>query len=67
MKDLPRLELTADPNKNNEYIIFRNDLNYTKVKQTKTVNTKMGTQKRRKHSTKKKKSRKSRKAFFNIF
>ena len=72
MKDLPRLELTSDPNKNNEFIIYRNDINDTKVKQDKMV-----TQNRRKYSTKKygtkkygtqkKKSRKSRKAFFNLF
>ena len=75
MKDLPRLELTADPNKNNEYIIFRDDVNDKKGQ--------MVTQKRKKYSTKKystkkdstkknkgtrkKKSRKSRKGFFNLF
>ena len=77
MKDLPRLELTADPNKNNEYIIFRHSINNTKIKVTKKVTKnrrKYSTRKystmkygTRKYSTKKKKSRKSRKAFFNIF
>jgi hypothetical protein len=68
MTNLPRLELTEDPNKNNDFIIFRHSINSTKIKDTKITNAKTVTKKRRKHSTKKRKSRKStRKGFFNIF
>lgn len=67
MKDLPRLELTADPNKNNEYIIYRHSMNNTKIKGTKKVTKKRMKYGTRKYGIKKKKSRKSRKAFFNLF
>jgi hypothetical protein len=82
MKDLPRLELTADPNKNNEFIIYRNDINDTKGQMvtrkkystkkysTKKYSTKKYSTKKystKKYSTRKKKSRKSRKGFFNLF
>ena len=57
INNLPRLELTEDPNKNNEYIIYRYPVK-------KTINTKMVS---RKDGTKKTRSRNSRKGFFNIF
>jgi len=64
MTNLPRLELTEDPNKNNEYIIFRYSTNGKKTKHIKTINTKRV---RRKHRITKKTRRKSRKGFLNIF
>jgi len=75
MKDLPRLELTPDPNKNNEYIIFRHDVNDEKGKMVTQMRKKYSTKKysTKKYSTKKnksirkKKTRKSRKGFFNLF
>jgi len=70
MKDLPRLELTADPNKNNEYIIFRHDVNDKKRKMVTQKRKKYSTKKystKKNKSTRKKKSRKSRKGFFNLF
>lgn len=73
MNDLPRLELTEDPNNKTEYIIYRYPINDKKIKPTKTVTRKQRKYSTRKYSTrkygtKKKKSRKSSKAksFFNI-
>jgi hypothetical protein len=73
--DLPRLELTEDPNKNNEYIIYRYPSKGVKPKQSNST-----TQKhihKKKHSTKKnrtakrnrttKRNMRQRKGFFNIF
>lgn len=60
---LPRLELTEDPNKNNDFIIFRYSSKVNKIKQSKSV-TKKRIHKKQKHVTKK---RKTRKGFFNIF
>jgi hypothetical protein len=58
MKNLPHLELTENPNKNNDFIIFRHSY---KGKQTKSSFTK-------KYSSKKNtKKSKTRKGFFNIF
>jgi hypothetical protein len=65
MTNLPRLELTEDPDKNNDYIIYRHSVGI-KNKQTNTLNNKKVTKKRRRSRTKKK-SRKSRKGFLNIF
>lgn len=62
---LPRLELTEDPNKNNEFIIFRYSSKGKKIKQNKSV-TKNRVHKKN-HGTKKRKHRKTRKGFFNIF
>lgn len=62
---LPRLELTEDPNKNNDFIIFPHT-----SKRMKTKLNKVSTKKRvykKKHGTKKRKHRKSKKSFFNIF
>lgn len=64
MTNLPRLELTEDSNKNNDFIIFRNASKGKKIKQNKAV-TKKRVQKK-KHGTKKR-TRKTRKGFFNIF
>jgi hypothetical protein len=68
MTNLPRLELTEDPNKNNDYIIFR----HSSLKGKKNIQTKSVTKKcvrKKKHGTRKKKTkhRKTRKGFFNIF
>jgi hypothetical protein len=65
MTNLPRLELTEDPNKNNEFIIFRYSSKGKKTKQSKTSSIKRVH--RKKHGTKKRKHRKTRKGFFNIF
>lgn len=63
---LPRLELTEEPNKNNDYIIFRHTIKGTK-KLSKSVTKKHI---HKKHGTKKRKHRKGKKGkkgFFNIF
>jgi hypothetical protein len=65
MTNLPRLELTEDPNKNNDFIIFRHPTKGNKIKQNKSVTKKRVHKK--KHGTKKRKHRKSRKGFLNIF
>ena len=58
---LPRLELTEDPNKNNDFIIYRHSVKGKRRSITKKrVN-------RKKHGTKKRKHRKGKKGFFNIF
>lgn len=62
---LPRLELTEDPNKNNDFIIFRNPSKGKKIQQSKSITKKRLHKK--KHGTKKRKHRKSRKGFLNIF
>lgn len=58
MKDLPRLELTEDPNKKHDYIIFRNNYKTKYVTKKRTI---------KKRTIKKRKNRKSRKGFFSIF
>lgn len=74
MKELPRLELTEDPNKKNDYIIFRNSIKgkikqtYTKKRVDKKVRSKRSKTKRSK--TKKYrngKTKRSKKGFLNIF
>ena len=62
---LPRLELTEDPNKNNDFIIFRYSSKGKKIKQSKSVTKKRVTPKGK--TTKKRRTRKSRKGLFNIF
>ena len=59
---LPRLELTENPNKNNDFIIFRYPLKGQKIKQTKNM-----TKKRFSRKVNKKGTRKGTKGFFNIF
>jgi hypothetical protein len=76
MTELPRLELSEDPNKNNDFIIFRNQNNSNKVSnKSEKMNKKQKINKhknlnrsKKKHKTKKinKKSKKSR-SIFNIF
>jgi hypothetical protein len=63
--NLPRLELTEDPNKNNDFIIFRYSSKGKKIKQSKSVTKKRFSQKGK--TTKKRRTRKSRKGLFNIF
>jgi hypothetical protein len=65
MTNLPRLELTEEPNKNNDFIIFRNPSKGNKIKKSKSVTKKRAYKK--KHGTKKRKHRQSRKGFLNIF
>lgn len=64
--NLPRLELTEDPNKNNDYIIYRYPVK--KTINTKMVSRKDGTKKisTTKNNGRKRKTR-SRKSLFNIF
>jgi len=64
MKELPRLELTEDPNKNNNFIIFRHG---SKGKKVSSVTKNVKRRPIKKRSTKKRRSSKSRKGFFNIF
>jgi hypothetical protein len=64
MKELPRLELTEDPNKKNDYIIFRNSIK-GKIKKTSTqkrIDKKVRSKRYRNGRTKK-----SKKGFLNIF
>jgi hypothetical protein len=63
--NLPRLELTEDPNKNNDFIIFRYSSKGKKIKQSKSVTKKRFSLKGK--TTKKRRTRKSRKGLFNIF
>ena len=58
MKDLPRLELTEDPNKNNDFIIFRNNSKAKYVTKKRSI---------KKRNVQKRKTRKIRKSLFNIF
>jgi hypothetical protein len=58
---LPRLELTENPNKNNDFIIFRHSM---KGKSNSVTKKRIH---RKKHKTKKRKHKKSKKGFFNIF
>jgi hypothetical protein len=73
MKDLPRLELTENPNKNNEYIIFRHSVMGNKNKNKNKIMTanKIMTKKRiykRKYGTKKiRKNTNSKKGYFDLF
>ena len=65
MTNLPRLELTEDPNNKNDFIIFRHG---SKTKHVTKKNTSEKKNKRvRRRTIKKRKTRKSRKGFFNIF
>lgn len=72
MKELPRLELTEDPNKKNDYIIFRHSIK-GKIKKTSTkkrVDKKVITKRAKTKRTKTKMSKKgktSKKGFLNIF
>ncbi len=61
---LPRLDLVEDPNKNNEFIIFKKGIKNIGKKQSKKVN-----KKKRNKTVKKRKSKKSSSFFkkLNIF
>jgi hypothetical protein len=70
---LPRLELTEDPNKKNDYIIFRNSVkgkvNSKKHTTNQSIKSKNITAKRRtnkKRASKRRKSKKSRKGFLDL-
>ena len=65
LSKLPRLELTEDPNKNNDFIIYSHSMKGKKNKQNKSVTKKHVH--RKKHGTRKRKHRKGKKGFFNIF
>ena len=56
MTKLPRLELTEDPNKNNEFIIFRNQ-----------IKNKSSVRKKRRYRKNKTRKHKKSKSLFNIF
>ncbi len=58
-KQLPRLELTENPNKNNEFIIFRKQLKDKKSSHKKIT-------KKRKHNNRKT-VKKKKKSLFNLF
>ena len=62
MTNLPRLELTEDPNKNNEFIIFRYSSKGKKTKQSKTSSIKRVHKKKTRN--KKEKTSKNQKRFF---
>jgi len=68
MNSLPRLKLTEDPNNNNEFIIFHQQIKGNNVpslfKKTKLSSKKRGNHK--KHKTIKRKHNKN-KSVFNIF
>ena len=66
MTNLPRLELTEDPNKKNDFIIFRHQIHGKKVPtfSKKRKLTSKNKRHRRKNITRKHKKRKS---IFNIF
>ena len=66
---LPRLDLVEDPNKNNEFIIFKKGVKIIGKKQSKKVNKKKRTIKKRNKTVKKRKSKKSSSFFkkLNIF
>ena len=64
MKELPRLELTEDPNKKNDYIIFRNSI---KGKSKKTSTQKRIDKKVRSKRYRNGRTKRSKKGIFNIF
>lgn len=65
MTNLPRLELTEEPNKNNDFIIFRNPSKGNKIKKSKSFTKKRAY--KNKTWNKKRKHIQSRKGFFYIF
>jgi len=67
MTNLPRLELTEDPNKKNDFIIFRKQLKGKKVPKGSASFKKSSSKKTRKHRKGKTRKHKKRKSFFNIF
>jgi hypothetical protein len=66
---LPRLELTEDPNKKNDFIIFRHQIKGKKMAGlSKSKNApKLSSKKKRKHSKVKTRKHKKKQSIFNIF
>jgi hypothetical protein len=67
---LPRLELTEDPNKNNDFIIFRKQIKGKKVSglpKPKVASRKLSSKKNRKHKKSKTRKHKKSKSIFNLF
>lgn len=64
MKELPRLELTEDPSKSNDFIIFRHSIKGS-IKKTNTNNTKKRV--RTKRGSKNRTTKRAKKGFLNIF
>ena len=67
MTNLPRLELTEDPNKKNDFIIFRKQLKGKKVPKSSVGLKKSLSKKTHKHKKTKTRKHKKRKSIFNIF
>ena len=67
MTNLPRLELTEDPNKKNDFIIFRKQLKGKKASKGSASLKKSSSKKTRKNRKGKTRKHKKRKSFFNIF
>jgi hypothetical protein len=67
MTNLPRLELTEDPNKKNDFIIFRKQIKGKKVSKGSESSKKSSSKKTRKYRKGKTRKHKKRKSFFNIF
>jgi len=67
MTNLPRLELTEDPNKKNDFIIFRKQIKGKKAPKGSTSLKKLSSKKTRKHRKGKTRKHKKKKSFFNIF
>lgn len=63
---LPRLELTEEPNKKNDFIIFRHQIGSKKVP-TFSKNHKTRVRKLRAHKKRKTRKHKKSKSIFNIF
>jgi hypothetical protein len=66
MTNLPRLELTENPNKKNDFIIFRHQIKGKKVSGF-SKKVKISSKKTRKHRKTKTRKHKKRKSIFNIF
>ncbi len=70
MTNLPRLELTEDPNKKNDFIIFRHQMKGKKVPKSSPGYAslkKISSKKTRKHRKTKTRKHKKRKSIFNLF
>jgi hypothetical protein len=73
MTNLPRLELTEDPNKKNDFIIFRHQIKGKKMPKGSTGSAsfskkvQLSSKKTRKYRKTKTRKHKKRKSIFNIF
>ena len=63
---IPLLELTEDPNKKNDFIIFRHQIRGKKMP-TFSKNRKLSSKKTRRHRKTKTRKYKKKKSLFNIF